>query len=75
MITISTGDFYYFYEDDSIWLITAIDSRISLTLIAGNHPSSITILPEYIHNFGRYLGNIAITPTSQLKNFYPELFI
>ena len=75
-MTLSTGDFYYFPKDDSIWLVTAISNRVSLTLVAGNHSSSSTsLLPEYIYSFGRYLGNIATTPVSQLKSFYPELFI
>lgn len=74
--TIGTGDFYYFPEDDSIWMVTDISSRVGLILIAGNHSSSTSLLrPEYVNLYGRYLGNIAITPTSQLRDFYPELFI
>ena len=73
---ITTGNFYYFPADDSIWIVTAISHRITLMLIAGNHSSSTSfLLPEYVELYGRYLGNIATTPTSQLKDFYPELFI
>ena len=76
MTPISTGNFYYFPEDDSIWMITDISSRIGLMLVVGNHSySTISLLPKYINLYGRYLGNIATTPTSQLKDFYPELFI
>ena len=72
---IRTGDFYYFPEDNSIWMVTNISSRIGLMLVAGNHSSSTSLLPEYVNSYGRYLGSIATTPTSQLKDFYPELFI
>ena len=75
MTPISTGNFYYFPEDDSIWMITDISSRIGLILVVGNHSSSTSLLPEYINLYGRYLGNLATTPTSQLTDFYPELFI
>ena len=75
MTTISTGNFYYFPADDSIWMVTDISSRIGLMLVAGNHSSSTSLLPEYINLYGRYLGNMATTPTSQLKDLYPELFI
>lgn len=70
---ITTGDLYYFPEDDSIWLVTAVSDRIYLA--SAFKYAETSLLPKYIELYGRYLGNTSTLPISQLKNFYPELFI
>lgn len=71
MITI--GDFYYFPRPDAVWLVTAISDRVYMTCLFDH--SETSILPKYVELYGRYLGNTSTLPASQLKDFYPELFI
>lgn len=71
--TITTGDFYYFPKSNAIWLVTAISDRIHMTRLFDH--SEASLLPQFVIHYGRYLGNVSTTPTSQLKDFYQELFI
>ena len=71
--TITTGDFYCFSKSDDIWIVTAISDRIHMTRIFDHFETSL--FPQFVTHYGRYLGNVSTTPISQLKDFYPELFI